>query len=246
LEIILFLKNIRRTNVKHGCENVNMSLIRIFLNSKNSNMPMKTPQFFYQEPFPLETDDTAYYQLTDKYVKLERFNGHDVLVVDKEALELLAARAMKDVSFMIRTEHALQIAAILKDSEASENDKYVAITMLRNAEISAKGLLPFCQDTGTATVYAKKGQAVWTGGGDEESLSKGIFKVYTEENLRYSQTIPLICTQRRIQGPICLHKLTFIPLMAMNTIFCLLLKVVVRPIKQLFSRKRKPCLLQIH
>jgi fumarate hydratase, class I len=107
------------------------------------------------------------------------------------ALEKLALQAMKDVSFMIRTEHALQLAAILNDPEASDNDRYVAITMLRNAEISARGVLPFCQDTGTATVYAKKGQAVWTGGRDEEALSKGIFKVYTEENLRYSQTVPL-------------------------------------------------------
>jgi fumarate hydratase, class I len=152
---------------------------------------MKTPDFFYQEPFPLETDDTGYYLLTSNYVKVEQFNGHDVLVVDKKALELIAARAMKDVSFMIRTEHALQIAAILNDQEASDNDKYVAITMLRNADISAQGILPFCQDTGTATIFAKKGQAIWTGGGDEEALSKGIYKVYTEENLRYSQTVPL-------------------------------------------------------
>ncbi len=161
---------------------------------------MKTLQFFYQEPFPLETDDTGYYLLTSDYVKVERFNGQDVLVVDNKALEMTAAQAMKDVSFMIRTEHALQIAAIINDPEASDNDKYVAITMLRNAEISAKGILPFCQDTGTATVFAKKGQAVWTGGKDEEALSKGIFKVYTEENLRYSQTIPLDMYREKNSG----------------------------------------------
>jgi len=152
---------------------------------------MKQPEFKFQEAFPLETDDTDFYLLSSENVKVDQFNGHDVLVVDPAALEKLAARAMKDVSFMIRTEHALQMAAILHDPEASDNDRYVAITMLRNAEISAKGVLPFCQDTGTATVYAKKGQAVWTGGHDEEALSKGIFKVYTEENLRYSQTVPL-------------------------------------------------------
>lgn len=152
---------------------------------------MKDLEFVYQEPFPLDTDDTDYYLLTSDYVKISNFNGNEVLVVDPAGLEKLAAKAMKDVSFMIRTEHALQLAAILADYEASDNDRYVAITMLRNAEISAQGVLPFCQDTGTATVFAKKGQAVWTGGQDEEALSKGIFKTYTEENLRYSQTIPL-------------------------------------------------------
>lgn len=152
---------------------------------------MKHPEFVYQEPFPLDTDDTDFYLLTSDYVKIDQFRGREVLVVDSEALEKIAARAMKDVSFMIRTEHALQLAAILNDPEAGDNDRYIAITMLRNAGISARGILPFCQDTGTATVYAKKGQAVWTSGCDEEALSKGIFKVYTEENLRYSQTVPL-------------------------------------------------------
>ncbi len=152
---------------------------------------MKKLEFVYQEPFPLDSDDTDYYLLSSDYVKINRFNGQEVLVVDPVALEILASRAMKDVSFMVRTEHALQLAAILKDPDASDNDRYVAVTMLRNAEISAQGVLPFCQDTGTATIYAKKGQAVWTGGHDEEALSKGIFKTYIEENLRYSQIVPL-------------------------------------------------------
>ncbi|MDD3875577.1 MAG: fumarate hydratase [Bacteroidales bacterium] len=152
---------------------------------------MKTPDFFYQKPFPLGEDKTEYYLLTDKHVTKSTFEGNPVLKVDKEALIEVAQCAMRDVAFMLRTEHIQQIADILHDTEASENDKFVALTMLRNAELSAKGMLPFCQDTGTAIIVGKKGQQVWTGGGDEEALSKGIYNLYTEENLRYSQTIPL-------------------------------------------------------
>jgi fumarate hydratase class I len=114
-----------------------------------------------------------------------------MLKVAPEGLTKLARTAMRDVSFLLRPAHQQQVAAILHDPEASENDKFVALTMLRNAEISAKGVLPFCQDTGTATVYAKKGHLVLTEGNDEEALSLGIYQTYTEENLRYSQTIPL-------------------------------------------------------
>ncbi len=152
---------------------------------------MATPTFKYQEPFPLGKDTTEYYLLTDQYVSVSSFEGQEILKVDVEGLTQVANVAMRDVAFMLRPAHQQQVAAILADPEASENDKYVAITMLRNAEISAKGVLPFCQDTGTATVFAKKGQHVITNGNDEEALSFGIFKTYTEENLRYSQTIAL-------------------------------------------------------
>ena len=114
-----------------------------------------------------------------------------MLKIEPEALTLLAKTAMRDCSFLLRPDHQQQVADILNDPEASENDKYVAITMLRNAEISAKGILPFCQDTGTATIYAKKGNLIYTDGNDEEALSKGIYDVYTQENLRYSQNAPL-------------------------------------------------------
>lgn len=107
---------------------------------------------------------------------------------------------MRDCSFLLRPAHQAQVAAILDDPQASENDKYVALTMLRNAEVSAKGVLPFCQDTGTATVVAKKGQEVWTGGGDEEALSHGVYDTYTSENLRYSQTIPLDMYREKNSG----------------------------------------------
>jgi fumarate hydratase class I len=152
---------------------------------------MPTPPFKYQNPFPTGKDNTEYYLLTKEHVSTAGFEGKEMLKVESEGLTKLANAAMRDCAFMLRTAHQKQVAAILDDPEASENDKYVALTMLRNAEIAAKGVLPFCQDTGTATIIAKKGQQVWTGGGDEEALSKGVYKTYTEENLRYSQTIPL-------------------------------------------------------
>jgi len=152
---------------------------------------MSTPKFYYQNPYPLGKDETDYYLLTKDHVSVAQFEGKTILKVDPEGLTKLARAAFRDTSFMLRTDHIKQVAAILDDPEASDNDKYVALTMLQNAEISAKGELPFCQDTGTATIVAKKGQQVWTGGGDEESLSKGVYETYTEENLRYSQTVPL-------------------------------------------------------
>lgn len=152
---------------------------------------MATPEFFYQERYPLEHDDTEYYLLTKEFVSKFNFEGGEILKVDPEGLAFLARTAMHDISFFYREEHVKQIAAILNDPEASKNDKFVALVLLRNAEIAAKGLLPLCQDTGTATVFAKKGQMVWTGGNDYEALSRGIYKTYTEENLRYSQTVPL-------------------------------------------------------
>lgn len=161
---------------------------------------MKTPEFNYQDPFPLGKDETEYYLLTRDHVHVENFEGKPLLKVAPEGLTQLTVAAMKDTSFMLRRDHILQLADILKDPDASENDKYVALTMLRNAEISAKGLLPYCQDTGTATIMAKKGQQVWTGGGDAVALSKGVYQVYTEENLRYSQTIPLDMYKEKNSG----------------------------------------------
>ncbi|MBI3067177.1 MAG: fumarate hydratase, partial [Deltaproteobacteria bacterium] len=152
---------------------------------------MATPEFVYQEPFPLEKDTTKYRLLTKEHVSLTKFEGKELLKVAPEALTFLANVAIRDVSFLLRTAHLEKVAAILKDPQASANDRYVALAMLRNADTSSKGILPFCQDTGTATVVAKKGQQVWTGGKDEEYVAQGIYKTYTEENLRYSQTAPL-------------------------------------------------------
>ena len=143
--------------------------------------------------FQLGEDTTEYYRIpgSEQYVGTSEFEGHKMLKVSREALTLMANTAFRDVSFMLRRSHNEQVAKILGDPEASENDKYVALTFLRNAEIACKGKLPFCQDTGTAIIHGEKGQQVWTGFQDEEALSLGVFKTYTEENLRYSQNAPL-------------------------------------------------------
>ena len=152
---------------------------------------MATPSFKYQETFPLEKDTTEYYLLSKDHVSTANFEGQEILKVQPEALTLLAQHAFHDVEFLLRPEHQEQVAKILSDPDASDNDKFVALTFLRNSEISAKGVLPFCQDTGTAIIMGKKGQNVWTGGNDEEALARGVYNTYTEDNLRYSQNAPL-------------------------------------------------------
>ncbi|MBN2069421.1 MAG: fumarate hydratase [Opitutales bacterium] len=161
---------------------------------------MATPAFNYQDPFPLAKDDTEYRLLTNEYVETAEFEGQEILKIKPEALTLIAQAGMRDVSFFLREVHLKQVAAILDDPEASVNDRNVALTMLRNAEVSANGVLPFCQDTGTAIIVGKKGQNVWTGVEDAEYLSKGVYNTYTQENLRYSQTIPLDMYKEKNSG----------------------------------------------
>jgi len=152
---------------------------------------MATPPFHYEPMFQKGPDTTEYYLLTKDYVSVSEFEGKPILKVAKEGLTAMANAAFRDVSFMLRRSHNEQVAKILSDPEATDNDKYVALTFLRNAEVAAKGVLPFCQDTGTAIIHGEKGQQVWTGYCDEEALSLGVYKTYTEENLRYSQNAPL-------------------------------------------------------
>jgi fumarate hydratase class I len=152
---------------------------------------MPTPPFHYQELFETGPDTTEYRLLTREHLRETEFEGQKVLVVDPEALTLLANQAFHDINFFLRPAHLQQVAAILDDPEASENDRMVALTLLKNADVASAGLLPFCQDTGTAIILGKKGQQVWTGGGDEAALSKGVYLAYTENNLRYSQNAPL-------------------------------------------------------
>ncbi len=152
---------------------------------------MAIPPFKYHEMFPMGKDTTEYYLLSKDYVSTANFEGQEILKIEPEALTLLAQHAFHDVEFLLRPEHQTQVAKILNDPEASDNDKFVALTFLRNAEISAKGILPFCQDTGTAIIMGKKGQNVWTGSNDEEALSKGVYNTFTTDNLRYSQNAPL-------------------------------------------------------
>ena len=149
------------------------------------------PSFKYAPMFQLGEDTTEYYKLTSEGVSVSEFEGHEILKVTPEALTQLSNAAFRDVNFLLRPAHNEQVAKILSDPEASDNDKYVALMFLRNAEVAAKGKLPFCQDTGTAIIHGEKGQQVWTGFDDKEALSLGVYKTYTEENLRYSQNAPL-------------------------------------------------------
>ncbi len=147
--------------------------------------------FKYAPMFQMGEDKTQYRLLTTEGVSVGEFEGHKMLKVTPEALTLVAQQCFHDVEFMLRREHNEMVAKILRDPEATENDKYVALQFLRNAETAAKGILPFCQDTGTAIIHAEKGQQVWTGFEDEEALSRGVFNTFTQDNLRYSQNAPL-------------------------------------------------------
>ena len=147
--------------------------------------------FIHHEMFPLAEDTASYRRLTTDYVATARFEGETVLKVDTRALTLLAEEAMRDTAHFLRSEHLAQLRRILDDPEASGNDKFVALELLKNANIAAGGVLPMCQDTGTAIVLGKKGQNVWTGGDDEAALAEGIVNAFVGSNLRYSQLAPL-------------------------------------------------------
>jgi fumarate hydratase class I len=149
-----------------------------------------TAPFHFEPLFDLGKDETQYRLLTSEHVKTRSFEGQDVLCIDPQALTLLSSQAFHDINFFLRPAHLKQVAAILDDPEASENDRMVALTMLKNADVSSAGVLPFCQDTGTATILGKKGHAVWSTG-DEAALSRGVYDAYTENNLRYSQNAAL-------------------------------------------------------
>lgn len=151
----------------------------------------QSPEFKYAPMFQTGKDDTEYELITKDFVSVSEFEGKPMLKVQPEALTTLINTAFHNVNFLLRRSHNENVAKILNDPESSDNDKYVALTMLRNAEISAKGILPICQDTGTAIIHGEKGQQVWTGFCDEEAISLGVYKTYTEDALRYSQNAPL-------------------------------------------------------
>ena len=156
--------------------------------------------FKYQKPFPIQKDTTNYRLLTKDYVSTIEVEGRQILKVDPRGLEYLSQEAFADVSFYLRPAHLQKLANILTDTEASDNDRFVAHTMLMNQVVSAEGELPTCQDTGTAIVAAKKGENVWTGGHDEEHLSKGIFETFKNRNLRYSQVVPFTMFDEKNTG----------------------------------------------
>ena len=147
--------------------------------------------FDFTELFPLAHDQTEYRQVTTDHVAVEKLGGRDVLTIQPEALTTLAEHAFRDISHLLRPSHLQMLRNILEDDEASENDRFVAFDLLKNASIAAGGVLPMCQDTGTAIVMGKKGQSVFTGFDDEEALALGIHNTYLNHNLRYSQLAPL-------------------------------------------------------
>lgn len=157
-------------------------------------------EFIYEKPFRTEKDPTSYSLLTNEYVKVIESDGRRILKIDPEGLELLAAKAVSDLSFYLRTSHLEKLRKILDDPEATDNDKFVAYVMLRNTVISSKEDLPWCQDTGTAIVIGKKGEDVYTGVNDAEYLSKGIYETFQRKNLRYSQIVPLTMFDEKNSG----------------------------------------------
>jgi fumarate hydratase class I len=157
-------------------------------------------EFAYQDLLPLGPDDTPYRLLSADHVSTLEAGGRRFLQVDPEALTLLTQRAMFDIAHLLRPGHLAQLAAILEDPEASPNDVFVATELLKNACIAAGGVLPSCQDTGTAIVKGKKGELVLTGGGDREAIARGIFRTYAEDNLRYSQLAPLTTFEEQNTG----------------------------------------------
>lgn len=172
--------------------------IFVSIKAQNSNQNLIImAEFFYQDPFPVGKDATSYRLLTKDHVSTEQFNGRTILKVDPKGLELLSREAFRDVSFYLRASHLQQLASILEDPEASDNEKFVAHTMLRNQVISAEGELPSCQDTGTAIVMAKKGEDVYTGVNDAEYISKGIFETWQDNNLRFSMVVPQTMTDEK-------------------------------------------------
>ena len=157
-------------------------------------------EFIYQKPFPIQKDTTSYRLLTNGYVSTIEVDGRKILKVAPEGLELLAREAMADVSFYLRSSHLEKVRAILDDPEATDNDRFVAHTMLINQVVAAEGELPTCQDTGTAIVIGRKGENVYTGANDALYLSKGIYNTYKDRNLRYSQVVPFTMLEEKNTG----------------------------------------------
>jgi fumarate hydratase class I len=164
-------------------------------------MSQDPEQFHYEKVFQSSTKDVTEYQLlTDKFVNTIDFNGQEILTIESEGLSYLSEFAMREVSFKLRTSHLGQVAKILEDDAATENDRRVAYTLIKNASIAVHGVLPLCQDTGTSIVYAKKGQAVWTNADDEAQITKGIYSAFKKENLRYSQMAPISLYEEKNTG----------------------------------------------
>ncbi|MDX2415284.1 MAG: fumarate hydratase, partial [Bacteroidales bacterium] len=156
--------------------------------------------FIYEHPYQTGKDETKYRLISKDYVSVSEIDGRKILKVEPEGLELIAKEAIADVSFLLRPAHLQKLKTILEDPEATDNDKFVSWIMLKNQVIAAAGELPSCQDTGTAIVIGKKGEDVYTGVNDAEFLSKGVFEIYKDKNLRYSQIVPLSMFEEKNSG----------------------------------------------
>lgn len=158
------------------------------------------PDYTYRDTYQMGEDTTEYRLLTSEYVSETEFEGRKILKVDPAGLEMLANEAFNDIGFFLRSSHLELLKKGLDDPEASDNDRFVLYTLLQNACVAAGGQLPSCQDTGTAIVFGKRGDCVWTGCDDAEALSQGVYKTYQEKNLRYSQIAPLTMTEEKNTG----------------------------------------------
>ncbi len=200
---------------------------------------MTTP---YAPLFPLGKDETPYRKLTDQGVRVEKFDGEDILVVEPEAIRLLAEAAMSDINHLLRPGHLAQLAKILDDPEATGNDKFVAFDLLKNANIAAGGVLPMCQDTGTAIVMGKKGRRVFTKGGDEAALVAGRAATPTRRKtcaIRSSRRSR--CSRRGTPAPICPPRSISMKRARIITNSCSWPRAAARPIKPIWCRARPPC-----
>lgn len=158
------------------------------------------PEFIYEPMFPVAGEPADYRRLSPDFVSSASFEGSDIVKISPEGLTLLAEAAFRDAAFLLRPNHLRQLRGIFDDPESSDNEKSVALELLRNAVISAEGVFPMCQDTGTAVIIGWKGGRVWTGGGDERALSRGVFNAYVQNCFRYSQNAPLTMYEEKNTG----------------------------------------------
>jgi fumarate hydratase, class I len=198
-------------------------------------------EFLYSDLLPLGEDTTKYRLVSKEGVSVVKHGDKEFLQVEPRALELLTEVAMHDISHYLRTAHLQQLATIISDPEASPNDRFVATDLMKNANISAGGVLPMCQDTGTAIVMGKKGQHVLTTATDEVAISKGIYDAYTKLNLRYSQMAPVTTWEEKTPAITCPHKSKFmqIAITPMSTTFYTSPKAAVAPINHFCIKRQR-------
>jgi fumarate hydratase class I len=191
--------------------------------------------------FPLGDDKTSYRKLTSDFVSVDTFKGQDVLTVEPEGMRLLAETAFADINHLLRADHLKQLASILDDPEATANDRFVAYDLLKNANIAAGGVLPMCQDTGTAIIMGKKGRRVWTEGGDYEALAGGVMDAYLKKNLRYSQLAPISMFEERTPRTICPPRSISTRKAPTPTTSCSSPRAAARPTRPISTRARRRC-----